>query len=62
MHSYQHTGLPQKGLGLGFQAVRFALTAGVAVLLITAWMLTAGIFRFGIYLSDQYRTWLEMKG
>lgn len=47
----------EKSLHASFQIVRYVLTAGLFGGLIVAWILTAPLFRCGVFLGDARRRW-----
>jgi hypothetical protein len=54
MNMFKNSGMFQKLLDFGFAAVRCVATAGLAMFLILAWILTESLFRRGVHLSDLY--------
>jgi hypothetical protein len=54
MNIFQNSSTFQKLLGFGTAAVRCFTTAGLAMFLILAWILTEPLLRWGVHLSDSY--------
>lgn len=52
----QHSDPFQKFLHFSFRALECAVTMGVGVFLILAWIVTSPLLRLSVYLSDLWRT------
>jgi len=55
MSGLHHSVLAEKTGQAGVQAVRYVFTGGMVAFLLLAWVLTAPLFRCGIWLGDYWR-------
>ena len=61
MNTFQNSDALQRLLRFGFNATGYIVTAGLVLFLILAWILTAPLFRRGVYLGDLYRIRFDPK-